>query len=259
MEKFRVLNLSYSNCANFGDRLGSLMLNQMMPPWVEITQSFLPPFWENPQGTYDLIIIGNGHSIFFKTLSGDILTFIESNPNCIGIFGIQYKAMMPKEKTSRLFESLDYWFARNIDDLEYIGDVNTNCIHLGDWLINAFPMCKWSLNKELVIKPDFISKNADLLSIIRGIQKYKTVSSARLHPLLCSLTSAENVRFIEQKEMGNNIISGKFSSMLKDIFGKSFPENELFNVDRELVYKYKEYTYNSAENMKNIIRKICQQ
>ena len=235
------------------------MLNQIMPPWVEITQGFLPPFWKNPHEKYDLIIIGNGHSIFSKTLSDDFLTFIESNPICIGIFGIQYKAMLPQGKISRLFESLDYWFARNIDDLDYIGDVNTKCIHLGDWLINAFPMCKWNVDKELFIEADFIKKNIDLLQVIRTIQQFKTVSSARLHPLLCSLTSAENVRFFEQKEMGDDIISGKFSSMLKDIFGKSYKENELFNVDRELVYKYKEHTYQSAENMKNIIRKICHQ
>ena len=66
VKKFRVLNLSYSKCANFGDRLGSLMLNQIMPPSVDITQGYLPPFWKDPQDTYDLVIIGNGHSIFKK-------------------------------------------------------------------------------------------------------------------------------------------------------------------------------------------------
>ena len=145
------------------------MLNQIMPPSVDITQGYLPPFWDDPKDTYDLVIIGNGHSIFTKTLSDDFLKFIQKNKTCLGIFGLQYKEALEKDKINRLFDSLDYWFARNIDDLNYIGDTNTSSTHLGDWLINSFPMTKWDIDKELIIKPGFIDQRIDLLSVIQEV------------------------------------------------------------------------------------------
>ena len=71
---------------------------------------------------------------------------------------------------------------------------------------------------------------------IQAIQLHKNVYSARLHPLLCALTSAELVAYAEQpsKQMPD-IVSGKFRSMLIDIFGRSYPEKKFFIVDRDAV------------------------
>jgi hypothetical protein len=60
--------------------------------------------------------------------------------------------------------------------------------------------------------------------------------------LLCSLTSASEVSYSEQWDMeymGKKISAGKFKSMLLDIFGYCYPENEFFTVDREAVASYK--------------------
>ena len=58
--------------------------------------------------------------------------------------------------------------------------------------------------------------------------------------MLCALTSAEEVSYIEQREMGDrNMASGKFRSMLIDIFDQTFPESIAWKVDRDRVAAYK--------------------
>jgi hypothetical protein len=66
------------------------------------------------------------------------------------------------------------------------------------------------------------------------------VFSTRLHPLLCALTSAAEVAYSEQREGDQaGSMSGKFRSMLIDIFGRTYPEQHFFAVDRDAVARYK--------------------
>ena len=75
---------------------------------------------------------------------------------------------------------------------------------------------------------------------IQYIQQHKKVYSTRLHPLLCALTSAEGVAYSEQPaEDATSFVSGKFRSMLIDIFGRTFPEKAFFAFDRDAVARYK--------------------
>ncbi|MGA7997544.1 MAG: hypothetical protein WCA28_21935 [Bradyrhizobium sp.] len=61
-----------------------------------------------------------------------------------------------------------------------------------------------------------------------------------MHPLLCALTSAETVAYAEQPAGGESaIVSGKFRSMLIDIFGRTYPEKTFFAVDHAAVARYK--------------------
>jgi hypothetical protein len=58
--------------------------------------------------------------------------------------------------------------------------------------------------------------------------------------LLCALTSAEYVAYAEDgSRYMPGIVSGKFRSMLVDIFGRSYPERQFFMVDRDAVARYK--------------------
>jgi hypothetical protein len=53
--------------------------------------------------------------------------------------------------------------------------------------------------------------------------------------LLCALTSAGRVRFQAQRETRDATEkSGKFDAMLRDIFGRTFPENEWFEVEANM-------------------------
>jgi hypothetical protein len=86
---------------------------------------------------------------------------------------------------------------------------------------------------------DEILKNLPLDRVIQDIQRHKKVFSSRLHPLLCALTSAETVAYSEQPAGDTEIVSGKFRSMLIDIFGRTYPEKAFFAVDRDAVSRYK--------------------
>jgi hypothetical protein len=115
------------------------------------------------------------------------------------------------------------------------GRGRTNVQHLGDWLINQFPMSTPTDEGQLQIGEE-IWNELPLDRTIQFIQRYKNVLSSRLHPLLCALTSAETVAYTEQPAGGEtSIISGKFRSMLIDIFGRNFPEKTFFPVDRGAV------------------------
>ena len=91
-----------------------------------------------------------------------------------------------------------------------------------------------------MIGPDVIRTELPLDRLIQKIQSYKRVSSARLHPLLCAFTSAESVSYCEQRESRTQEVSGKFRSLLLDVFRRDYPEGKPFEVDRSAVIKYKE-------------------
>ena len=118
-------------------------------------------------------------------------------------------------------------------------------------------MTRWSIDKELVVPPEFIKHTGDLLKTVMEIQSYKKVNSARLHPLLCATTSAQEVKYSEQREMGSDASSGKFNSMLIDIFGKNYSEDKYFTVNRKCVFEYKKFAVYNTEKMKEIIWRIC--
>jgi hypothetical protein len=106
-------------------------------------------------------------------------------------------------------------------------------------LISAFPNAKPTLDRTLVIPADIKSRDMPLDRLIQQIQSYRRVSTARIHPMLCALTSAEEIQYQEQAEDPNQQCSGKFRSQLYDIFGRTFDEDKYFAIDREAVIRYK--------------------
>ena len=65
----KIAIISYGNCANLGDRIGQSIILGMIPYDCSVDFLYLPPFWSNKHDNniYDLVIIGTGHSVFFKT------------------------------------------------------------------------------------------------------------------------------------------------------------------------------------------------
>ena len=240
-----VLVLSYYDTANFGDRLGYHVLNSVLPPHAEATYSGLSQ-WKVPDRHYDLLILGIGNSLLpHDAVNHRLLGLLKTVQKSIGIFGTQYRSMFKSgpaaDGLSKILDRLDTWWARYEDDLEIFGSGRSNARHLGDWLITAFPMSVPSNDKGLTVPAEFIRENVSLDRAIQRIQAYPAVMSSRLHPLLCALTSAKEVGYYEQRAIPNsNEPSGKFASMLHDVFGRSFDEGELFQVDRTAVLRYKQ-------------------
>jgi hypothetical protein len=230
--------VSYKDIGNFGDRLGFHMINALLPGEAEVHHLTFNSL-NQARDQYDLVVLGIGNSLFQPLLGDDVLDIVSRGKAAIGIFGTQYRELIPRPAMDRLLDRLDTWFARNEDDVLLYGRGRKNVVHLGDWLIDQFPMTMASDDEPLQIGDEVLTE-LPLDRLIQAIQLHKNVYSARLRPLLCALTSAELVAYAEQPSIQMpDIVSGKFRSMLIDIFGRSYPEKKFFIVDRDAVRRYK--------------------
>lgn len=258
----RVLVLSYYNDPNFGDRLGYHLINGLIPAGAVVTHASVRP-WSVPDADFDLLILGIGNSLNAATVARpELHRLVERIPHTLGVFGTQYRYQYRKLIDPKLFDALlsnlTTWWARYEEDIFAFGRGRQNVRHLGDFLISAFPNATPTLDKTLVIPPDIKSKDLALDRVIQQIQAYRRVSTARIHPMLCALTSAEMVSYQEQLEDPNQQKSGKFRSQLYDIFGRTFDEDKFFTVDREAVIRYKRRVEtNMAELRAQMVRLLA--
>lgn len=230
--------ISYNDIGNFGDRLGYHIINSLLPS-AAVVHHLTFRTLDRARDKYDLVVVGIGNSIFQPVLRDDLLDVVTRGKAAVGIFGTQYRELIPQQALERLIDRLDVWFARYEDDVLTYGRGRTNVEHLGDWLIDQFPM-GLPTTDQLLHVDDKILLDIPLDRTIQFIQLHKKVYSTRLHPLLCALTSAETVAYAEQPDDDDiSIVSGKFRSMLIDIFGRTYPEKEFFAFDRDAVVRYK--------------------
>jgi hypothetical protein len=252
-QEMRVAVLSYANAGNFGDRLGYHNICSLLPDNATVEFVFHKP-WQPPKQAIDLLIVGAGNSIFRPLLAPELQQLVDGANCAIGIFGTQYREAIPRPALDRLIGSLDHWFARNEEDVLLYGKGRQNVSHLGDWLIDNFVMAQ-PTNDGLLRVGNEIGRDLPLDRTIQNIQSYRHVFSERLHPLLCALTSAETVGYVEQRESGSTMVSGKFASMLLDVFGRIYPEATQWRVDRDAVRQYKHAV---ADNIAGLRRTIGQ-
>lgn len=239
----RVLVLSYLNYPNFGDRLGFQIINSLLPADVCVVHAALN-YEFIPEGDFDLMILGLGQSLNVPAILRDeLVALIDRIPHVIGIFGTQYKyqyrEVMKPNQFANFLRRLTCWWARYETDIAEFGQGLSNVRHLGDWLISAFPMTEPRFEGPYLVGPETRDVEAPIDRAIQRFQAYRQVGSARLHPLLCAMTSADRVRYQEQREAERKEVSGKFEAMLLDIFGRTWPEHEWFDVDRDAVLRYK--------------------
>jgi hypothetical protein len=217
----------------FGGGLGRTMINALLPGEAEVHHLSFGALGE-ARAHYDLLVLGTGDSLFQPLIGDDVIDLIGRAKASIGIFGTQYRELIPRPALERLIDRLDTWFARYEDDLLIYGRGRANVEHLGDWLIDLFPLTQASDDEPLTIGAE-----AQLLEAA-AIQRHKRVFSSRLHPLLCALTSAETAAYAETPSaQAGGIVSGTFRSMLIDIFGRSYPERQFFLIERDAVARYK--------------------
>jgi hypothetical protein len=248
----RVLVLSCANWSNFGDRLGYHLIQEVLPPETLITHFLFPP-WTPPEGEFDLMILGLGVSVFQPMLDAELYRLMDRMPRVVGIFGTQYRPAIPPRSLDALLDRLSVWYARYEEDILLYGN-NRNVAHLGDWLLHAFPFTRGERQETLRVGSEVLKRELPLDRTIQKIQSYRRVFSTRLHPLLCALASAEEVAYREQREDGSGNVSGKFRSMLLDVFGRCYPENKFFAVDREAVLNYK---INVARNVEGLRQSLA--
>jgi len=237
--------ISDNDIGTFGGRLGCQMINALLPGEAEVHHLNFGTLNE-ARDKYDLVVLGTGGSLFQPLLGDDVLDIVSRGKAAIGIFGTQYRELIPRVGVERLVERLDTWFARYQDDVLMYGRGRNNVVHLGDWLIDQFPMTTSVVNEPLQIVDETRPDHA-LDWAIQVIQCHKSVYSTRLTPLLCALTAAEIAAYAEQpSEQMPGVVSGTFRSMLMDIFGRSYPEKQFFMVDRDAVRRYKAHVHRNV-------------
>ena len=252
--------ISDSGTGTFGSRLGCRMINALLPGEADVHHMGFGELHQ-ARAKYDLVVLGTGDRLFQPLLGDDVLEIVSRGKAAIGIFGTQYRELIPRPALDRLIERLDTWFARSQDDVLLYGRGRSNVVHLGDWLIDQFPMNTSTLDEPLQVI-DEIRPEHPLDRAIQVIQCHKNVFSTRLHPLLCALTSAETAAYADApSQQMPGIGSGIFRSMLIDIFGRSYPEKQSFTVDRDAVRRYKARVHRNvagvAERIDSILRNVA--
>lgn len=229
--------VSGGDANQFGNRLGLHLINALLPGEADVHHLTFRTLYE-ARDKYDLVVLGTGDSLFQPLIGDEVLDIVGRSKAAVGIFGTQYRELIPRPALERLIARLDTWFARYQDDVLIYGRGRNNVEHLGDWLIDLFPLTTATDNEQLRIGTAMAELPLD--RAIETIQRHKQVYSAAPLPFLCALTSAELAAYAEPPaEEIPGTVAGHFRSMLIDIFGRSYPEKEFFLVDRDAVTRYK--------------------
>jgi hypothetical protein len=251
--------VSGGDANHFGNRLGLRLINALLPGEADVHHLTFRTLYE-ARDKYDLVVLGTGDSLFQPLIGDEVLDIVGRSKAAVGIFGTQYRELIPRPALERLIERLDTWFARYQDDVLMYGRSRNNVEHLGDWLIDLFPLTTATDNEQLRIGTAMAELPLD--RAIETIQRHKQVYSAAPQPFLCALTSAELAAYAKPPaEEMPGVVAGHFRSMLIDIFGRSYPEKEFFLVDRDAVTRYKARVHRNVtrvgERIEAILRNVA--
>jgi hypothetical protein len=233
----------------FGDRLGLQLLSSLMPGEADVDH-LTSETLSRARDEYDVAIIGAGNSLTPAMLTDATLDLIERSKLAVGIFGTQHRASFPYAKVERLIGKLDTWYARHNDDLLLYGPGNG--VHLGDWLIDQFPLGSASEYEPLTIGAAEL--RALGLEAIATIRRHRSVTASDRAALICALTSADTVAWREDGRPGS---AAEFRSLLLDVFGRSYPAGEFFLIDRDPVQRYRAKVHANVAMLRARIAAAC--
>jgi hypothetical protein len=247
--------ISEGDAGGFGDRLGRLMINGVLPGTARVQHMTFDAL-DEARGDYDLVVVGVGTAMFRPLIGDDIIRILARAKSAVGIFGTAYRELIPRAALERVIDRLDGWFAPYEDDIRLYGRGRSNAEHLGDWLIAQCPLAESILDEPLQIGAE-VAADLPLERTIRLIQRHRRVYSEQAQALLCALTAAEYAAFAEAGSSPMpGVVSGTFRSMLIDIFGRGYPEREFFMVDRDAVARYKARVHGNVAAMRERIAAI---
>ncbi len=229
--------ISRDDTIDLAARLGRQLINAILPGECRV-HHLTPRMLDQAQQNYDLVILGAGSSLFPPLLGDGVIDIISRAKSAIGIFGTQGRELIARPAFDRVLERLDTWFARYEDDVLTFGRGRNNVVHAGDWLIDQFPLARATNDEPLVINGDLGAEFA-LDRAISTIQQHRQVYSTVPVALLCALTSADLAAYAEMPAQQPDLSTGQFRSMLIDIFGRTWPQQKFFLVDRDAVIRYK--------------------
>jgi hypothetical protein len=234
---------------SFGDKLSLQMLGTLLPGEADV-HYLTPGRMGEARSQYDLAIIGAGNALTPAMLGDATLDLIENAKTSLGLFGTQHRELNARADIERLIGGLDTWYARHEDDLLLYG--RGNVVHLGDWLIDEFPLGMASDHEPLSVGPNELRTLG--LDAIATIRRHRSVTTTDRAALLCALTSADMAAWRDE-----NLPAGpaEFRSLLLDIFGRSYPAGEFFLIDRDAVQRYRARVHANIAALRERIAAAC--
>jgi len=232
----------------FAERLGGQMIQSLLPGEADVHHINLGDLGA-ARDDYDLVIVGVGQGMFNSLFDEDVLDIVKCGRAAIGIFGTQQRDLIPRKPLDRLLDRLDTWYARYHEDVLLYGRERNNVVHLGDWLITQFPLGQ-ARDQELLTIGEEAVRDLPLDRAIQAIQRHRSVFAHAPLPLLCALTTADTVAY----EAGED--KDEFHGLLTDLFGRSLPEHEFFQVDREAVLRYRSRVHRNVAAMQARIAEL---
>jgi len=240
--------ISGNDANDLAARLGRQLINTILPGECRV-HHLDPATLAQAQHNYDLVILGAGSSLFPPLLGEGVLDVVSRAASAIGIFGTQGRELIARPEFDRILDRLDTWFARYEDDVLMFGRDRKNVVHTGDWLIDQFPLARATNDEPLVISGDLGPEFA-LDRAISTIQQHRQVYSTVPAALLCALTSADLAAYAEMPAQQPDLSAGQFRSMLIDIFGRTWPQQKFFLVDRDAVIRYKTRVHQNVSKIR---------
>lgn len=228
----------------FGERLGRQMIASLLPGEADVHHIDFGDLGAARE-TYDLVVLGAGQGLFHPLFDSEVLDILKRGRVTIGIFGTQQRELLPRVAVDHLLDNLDVWFARSRDDMMLYGRSRENVTYLGDWLIEQFPLGNGRDAELLTLNEDAL-RDLPLDRSIAAIQRHNAVFARATAPLLCALNSADTVAYGDEP----GVPSGEFRSLLIDIFGRSFPDSDFFQVDRDAVLRYRARVHRNVALMR---------
>lgn len=237
---------------DFGARVGRDLIASVLPGEAGIDW-FSFETMRDAQPGYDLAVLGAGGGFAPTAFDDRLMAFAGCGRAAIGIFGTQFRELITRAGVERLLDRLDHWYARHEADVLMYGRGRDNVTHLGDWLIERFPLSQGTIDEPLLIGGNAGADN-DLAQTVAFIQRHTSIFTTQPAALLCALGAAETAAYAEAPDSRlPGLASGEFRSLLVDIFGRSFPEKDFFLVDRDSVMRYKVRVHSEVVAMRERI------
>ncbi|MGE0564276.1 MAG: hypothetical protein AB7O50_07140 [Pseudolabrys sp.] len=241
-----------SEGGDFGARVGRDLVASVLPGEAKIDW-FTFETMNDVQPGYDLVVLGTGGGFAPTVIDDRLMQFAGCGRASIGIFGTQFRELIPRAGIERLIDRLDHWYARHEADVLMYGRGRDSVTHLGDWLIERFPLAQGTINEPLLIGGN-AGTDKDLAQTVAFIQRYASIFTTQPAALLCALAAAETAAYCEAPDSRlPGLASGEFRSLLIDMFGRSFPEKDFFLVDRDAVMRYKARVHDNVAAMREKI------
>lgn len=252
----RVLVLCPESADTFGGSLRRQLLAELLPAAAQVHWSTLDAAWQPPPGPWDLALLGTGGTMSAGHLSDALLAFASTAPT-LGLFGTAWREAIPRDRLTALLQRLGAWFAASREDLDVFGRGVPRCVHFGNWLFNAFPLSLGQAADRLALDDPTRGEFAvgSFSDPVARIQRQRQLSTGDVDIFTCALTSASEVGYCEVRDPDTWQPSGRFRSVLMDVFGECPPEGRLFSPHRDAVVAYKERMQARARDLAGVLQK----